>query len=317
MSANTADQSDLDLNEGRGITANKNAVENRTLPVIGFIGLGAMGKPMALNLMTAGYPLVVFDLSATRLDALVNAGAEAALSVENMVGRVNIIATSLPSSSAFVDVAEQRILPNIQPGQILIDFGTVTPPETRRLATCFAQQEAVLIDAPVSGGPSGAQKAELYMFVGGEPDVVAQVRPILEVVGGAAKLTHCGPSGCGQVVKGVNQLMMGLVDAAYLEAISFGVNAGVEIDVIAQAIGKEGRWRQDFSAIAQRIAQGNGPNVGVKFRELPYFLLEADESDFQLPLTKILYDFCDKGERIVTDDNRPAPSFWHELTSQF
>ncbi|MEZ4662898.1 MAG: NAD(P)-dependent oxidoreductase [Caldilineaceae bacterium] len=289
-----------------------NTVES--LPTVGFIGLGAMGQPMALSLMAAGYPLVAFDLSAERLDGLVDAGAAAALSVENLVGRVNVIATSLPSSSAFVEVAEQRILPNVQPGQIVIDFGTVTPPETRRLAACFAQKAAALIDAPVSGGPVGAQNADLYMFVGGAPDIVTQVRPILETVGGVAKLTYCGPAGCGQVVKGVNQLMMGLVDAAYLEAIAFGVNAGVDINVIAQAIGHEGRWRKDFSAIAQRIAQGNGANVGVKFRELPYFLLEADEADFPLPLTKTLYDFCDKGDRVVIDDNRPAPSFWLELT---
>lgn len=291
-----------------------NANQVAQLPTIGFIGLGAMGQPMALNLMAAGYPLIAFDLSAARLDSLVNAGAVAALSVENLVGRAQIIATSLPSSSAFVEVAEQRILPNVQPGQIVIDFGTVTPPETRRLATLFAQKGVALVDAPVSGGPGGAQKSELYMFVGGEPDVVAQVRPVLEAIGGAEKLTYCGPSGSGQVVKGVNQLMMGLVDAAYLEAMAFGVNAGVDIDVIAQAIGNEGRWRKDFNAIAQRIAQGSGANVGVKFRELPYFLQEANEADFPLPLTKTLYNFCDKGERVVIDDNRPAPSFWRELT---
>jgi 3-hydroxyisobutyrate dehydrogenase-like beta-hydroxyacid dehydrogenase len=116
------------------------------------------------------------------------------------------------------------------------------------------------------------------------------------------------------VVKGVNQLMMGLGSAAYLEAVSFGVSAGVDAAVIRQAIGDTGRWRADFHAVAEMVADGRGPEVGVKFRELPYFLRAAEEAGFSLPLTEILYQFCAIGERVVVDDHRPAPSFWHELT---
>jgi 3-hydroxyisobutyrate dehydrogenase-like beta-hydroxyacid dehydrogenase len=115
------------------------------------------------------------------------------------------------------------------------------------------------------------------------------------------------------VVKGVNQLMMGLGDAAYLEAIAFGVRAGADIQVIRDALGSMGCWRSDLHAVATRVSQGDGPQVGVKFRELPYFLREAAESGFPLPLTETLYRFCDQGERTVIDDNRPAPSFWLEL----
>jgi hypothetical protein len=87
----------------------------------------------------------------------------------------------------------------------------------------------------------------------------------------------------------------------------------VDAEVIAQAIGDTGRWRKDFNAVATRVAQGLGEQVGVKFRELPYFLREADEQGFKLPLTETLYAFCDAGERVVIDDNRPAPSFWRQL----
>jgi 3-hydroxyisobutyrate dehydrogenase-like beta-hydroxyacid dehydrogenase len=138
--------------------------------------------------------------------------------------------------------------------------------------------------------------------------------PILQTVGGSDRITYCGPSGCGQVVKGVNQLMMGLVDAAYLEAISFGVNSGVDIETIQQAIGTEGRWRGDFNRTAARIADGNGNTVGVKFRELPYFLQAAEEAGFELPITQIVRAFCEKGEKVAIDDHRDAPSYWHELT---
>lgn len=284
------------------------------LPTLGFIGLGAMGAHMTASLLRAGYPVVAYDLDAARLDEAVAAGAQRAVEVAELVARVDVIATSLPSSDAFVRVAEAELLPHVRAGQTIIDFGTVTPPETRRLAALFAARNVALIDAPVSGGPGGAQAAQLYMFVGGAPDAVERCRPILETVGGSQRLTYCGEAGSGQVVKGVNQLMMGLVDAAILEAISFGVNAGVDAEVIAQALGSEGRWRRDFHAIAGRVAQGNGTGVGVKFRELPYFLNEAAANGSQLPITATVHAFCDAGERVVTDDNRPAPSYWHQLT---
>ena len=117
--------------------------------------------------------------------------------------------TSLPSSDAFVRLAADILLPQARV-QVFIDFGTPTPPEFRRLAAAFVQQGAYLVDAPVSGGPSGAKQGTLYVFVGGDAAVVEQCRPLLEVVGDPAKTTYCGASGAGQVVKGVNQLMMGL-----------------------------------------------------------------------------------------------------------
>jgi 3-hydroxyisobutyrate dehydrogenase-like beta-hydroxyacid dehydrogenase len=223
---------------------------------------------------------------------------------------------SLPSSDAFVRLADETLLPSAHAGQIVVDLGTTTPPETRRLAVAFAARGAALVDAPLSGGPGGAERADLYVFVGGDAGAVAQVRPLLEAIAGAEKLTVCGPSGSGQVVKGVNQLMMGLGNAAYLEALAFGVRAGVDPRTIAHALGREGRWRVDFHATAEQAAGGEGNQVGVKFRELPYFLTEARDRGFALPLTETLHRFCDAGERVVVDDNRPAPSFWHELMTR-
>ena len=284
------------------------------LPTIGFIGLGEMGGPMALSLLRAGYGVIGFDLDADRLARVVEAGGHAGADVTDVVRRCDVIATSLPSSSSWVTLAESEILPRVRRGQILIDFGTVTPPETRRLAACFAEQGVDLLDVPVSGGGRGAQQAQLYMFAGGRRETFERCLPILQTVGGPDRITYCGPAGSGQAVKGVNQLMMGLVDAAYLEAISFGVNSGVPVEIIQQAIGSEGRWRVDFNRTAQRIAEGGGDNVGVKFRELPYFLSAAREGGFDLPIADTVYRFCDKGERIVIDDHRDAPSYWHELT---
>ena len=287
-------------------------------PSLGFLGLGAMGGPMARHLLAAGYPLVAYDRNAERLRAAVAAGAVAADDtvppggVADVVARSEVVCLSLPSSEAVVEVFKDEIMPRA--GQVFIDFGTTAPPETRRIAAELAGRGAALIDAPVSGGPGGAERARLRMFVGGDAEAVERCRPILETVGGSEGLTYCGPSGAGQVVKGVNQLAMGLGAAAYLEAVAFGVRAGVGPEIIATAVGDpDERWRAIVLQMAEAAAKGTAEQVGVKFRELPYFLREAREGNFPLPLTETLYGFCDGGERVVVDDNRPAPSFWHEL----
>lgn len=284
------------------------------IPTIGVIGLGAMGGPMAHNLIAAGYPVHGFDLDAERLEAAVKIGVQSASDIAALAAEATIILTSLPSSQSFITVAESELLPHMRDGQTLIDFGTTALPKTRELAAAFAIKGVDFIDAPVSGGPGGVEQHQLYIFLGGDAAVIEQHMPLFIAIGGPDRITHCGPVGAGQAVKGVNQLMMGLGNAAYLEAISFGVNAGVDVAVIQQALGHTGRWRVDLHGTAGQITQGNGEEVGVKFRELPYFLEAAAASGFPLPLTEHLYNVCDEGERVVIDDNRPAPSFWRELT---
>jgi 3-hydroxyisobutyrate dehydrogenase-like beta-hydroxyacid dehydrogenase len=147
-------------------TRKKSGFDMTVLPTIGFIGLGEMGGPMARNLVRAGYRVIGFDLDGARLGALAQAGVECGEDAADVVQRCEVIATSLPSSDSWVKLAENEILPHVRPGQLLIDFGTVTPPETRRLAASLHEQGCDLIDAPVSGGGSGAEQARLYMFVG-------------------------------------------------------------------------------------------------------------------------------------------------------
>ena len=157
----------------------------------------------------------------------------------------------------------------------------------------------------------------MRLFAGGDPAAFERVHPILETVGGAEGLTYCGPSGMGQVVKGVNQLAMGLGAAAYLEAVAFGVRAGASPEVINRAVGGDSEgWRAMVRQTARSAQEGRAEQAGVKFRELPYYLEAAEAAGFDLPLARVLYGFCDAGERVVVDDNRPAPSFWHELMTR-
>ena len=287
-------------------------------PTIGFIGLGEMGGPITRCLLRAGYPVIGFDIDArpARGRSLRRRSTPPSPS-GRAVRRGDIVATSLPSSSSFVRVAEDDILPSVRrrPNRDRLRHGlrrrrrAASPPASRTAASTSST-------CRVSGGGKGAERAQLYMFAGGRRAAFDAVRPLLEIVGGAERLTYCGPPGSGQVVKGVNQLMMGIVNAAYLEAIAFGVNEGVDAAVIGQAIGNEGRWRVDFNATAAQIEAGNGVHVGVKFRELPYFLHAAAEAGFDLPITAAVRAYCEKGERVTVDDHREAPSYWHELTSK-
>ena len=284
-------------------------------PTIGFIGLGTMGGRMAKNLHNAGYPLIGYDIDAAKCTALAATGATVGKDTPEVVRNSDVVMTSLRSSDIFFSVAEQHLVSNARAGHVFINLGTTEVEKTRELATAFAEKGATLIDAPVSGGPRGSETGTLRIFVGGDAAVVEEYRPILEVLGERKYVVYCGSSGSGQIVKGVNQLAMGLGAAAYMEAMAFGVCAGVDPTAIREAVGMGGGWRGQFDGIAKRIIDGDGQNLVVKYPELPYFLAAAEAAGFEIPLTEALYEFCKKGNYEMLDNmNRSSRSFWHELT---
>ncbi len=279
----------------------------------GFIGLGSMGGPMARNLLAAGYPLIAYDIAPEALEVAVEAGAAPAESAADVACRADPVLTSLPHSRTFVEVAEAELVPNARPHQVFIDLGTVAPPRTRRLANEFAERDATLLDVPVSGGAGGARAGTLRMFAGGERAVFERHRPLLEVLGEPDHIVYCGPSGCGQVVKGVNQLAMGLRRAALLEALALGVRAGAELEAVIRGVGGEDGWRRELADLAHLIPQGRATDVGVKSGQLAYYLAEAERRGFELPLTRALHEFLEDAEEVMVEVNRPSPSFWREL----
>ncbi len=284
-------------------------------PKIGFIGLGNMGSRMAKNLINAGYSLIGYDIDKTKCAEATTIGAVMANDSAQVVKETDVIMTSLRSSDVFFNVAEMSFLPNATEGKIFIDLGTSEIQKTRELAKALYERGSTLIDAPVSGGPHGSETGTLRIFVGGDAAVVEKCRPILEVLGDPKHVVYCGPIGSGQIVKGVNQLAMGLGAAAYMEAMAFGVCAGVDPMAIRNAVGMGNGWRGEFDKIAKRIIDGTGKTLVVKFPELPYFLAAAETSGFEIPLTEALYEFCKQGNYEMLDNmNRPSRSFWHELT---
>lgn len=275
-----------------------------------------MGGHNARHLLAAGHRLVVFDALPERSRALAEQGAQTAASVVEVVRQAETVFTCLPSSEAFVELAEKVLLPEARAGQVFVELGTTVPHEVRRLAAELAGRGAVLLDVPVSGGVAGAAKGRLRMFAGGDPAALERCRPMLEAMGGRRRLTYCGPAGMGQVMKGVNQLKSALQSAAQMEALAFALLCGADPAVVQAAFGPGdgGEASQITRLTAQLLADPQaGLAWGIKFRELPYYLSEAKAAGFRLPLTEALFAFCDAGPRVVTDDNRAAPSFWHQL----
>ena len=272
---------------------------------------------MASTLIKAGRTILGYDISDANLGAAARTGVEPATSSADVASRCDVVLVSLRSSPIFVDVAENDLLPAVSEGSVVVDLGTTEAPETRRLAAAFSANGARLLDVPVSGGPGGSATGTLHMFAGGDEPTFERVRPILDTLGAEGRVVYCGPAGCGQVVKAVNQLAMGLGLAAYVEAMAYGVRSGVSPEAILQAVGGPDGFRAQFANVARSVANSDDPAFYVKFPELGYFLREAEEAGLAAPLTRALFDFLDPAER-VTEDNmgRPIPSFWRELMTR-
>jgi 3-hydroxyisobutyrate dehydrogenase-like beta-hydroxyacid dehydrogenase len=192
----------------------------------------------------------------------------------------------------------------------VVDLGTTRLTETRRLADALAKRGAALLDSPVSGDP----RTPLYLFVGGDAAAFERVRPILATLAHPDHLTLGGPSGAGQILKAVNQLCMGLVPAAYMEAISFATRQGIDAQTVSRAVGGDGGWRGELAGYCKRIAEGQMENNDIKFAEFPYFLDAAAAAGIAMPLLRAAFDLCDPGPRNWRDNmNRPYVSFWHML----
>jgi len=208
----------------------------QTKPTIGFIGLGIMGRPMAKNLLRAGYPLVVHNRSRAPVQELVGLGAREAWSGKEVAQQSDVIITMLPDTPDVEEVAlgPGGIMEGIQPGSIYIDMSTIAPAMAVRLAEVGREKGVQVLDAPVSGGDVGAQQGTLSIMVGGDEETFNRVLPILQVLG--KNITLCGGPGAGQTVKACNQILVGVTIAGVAEALVLGVKAGVDPAKIVQVL---------------------------------------------------------------------------------
>ncbi|AHG63395.1 3-hydroxyisobutyrate dehydrogenase [Advenella mimigardefordensis] len=204
---------------------------------IGFIGLGNMGAPMALNLLKAGHQLQVFDLVASAVAELVQAGATAAASPQEVAAaRPEVLITMLPASAHVrkVYLGDDGVLAAVDPGVLLIDSSTIDPQTSRDVAAAAQKQGNAMLDAPVSGGTGGAKAGTLTFMVGGEQASFDKARPILEQMG--KNIVYCGGAGNGQVAKVANNMLLGISMIGAAEAMSLGVSLGMDPKVLAGII---------------------------------------------------------------------------------
>jgi 2-hydroxy-3-oxopropionate reductase len=207
------------------------------MTAIGFIGLGIMGSPMAKHLVAAGHHVTGFDVKQASVDRLVAAGGTGAASAAEAVRDVPVVITMLPNHPHVEQVVfgENGVLANASSGTLLIDMSSIRPETSIAVAAAAAKHDIRVLDAPVSGGETGAQQATLSIMVGGEEADFVAAKPILESLG--KTIVHVGGHGAGQVVKAANQLVVAGIYALVSEAIVLldgsGVDAKAGLDVLA------------------------------------------------------------------------------------
>jgi 2-hydroxy-3-oxopropionate reductase len=209
---------------------------SQQLPTVGFIGLGIMGKPMARNLLNAGYPLIVLNRSHPSMDELVAVGAQPGTSPQDVASRSDVIITMLPDSPDVESVAlgADGIIAGVRDGTLWIDMSTIAPATTKRVAGELAAKGVTSLDAPVSGGEKGAIDAALSIMVGGSDAAFARAQPIFAVLG--KNIVHVGELGAGQVTKACNQIVVGLTIEAVAEALALAELSGVDPNKVRAAL---------------------------------------------------------------------------------
>jgi 2-hydroxy-3-oxopropionate reductase len=197
-------------------------------PRVGFVGRGIMGRPMARNLLRAGYRLVVQNRSPGPVEELVAAGVEAAGSPAEAAARSDVVITMLLNTAVVEQVVfgEGGLAEGLRAGAAYVDMSSISPLAARRIAAELGAKGVEVLDAPVSGGEIGAREATLAIMVGGPAGTLGRVRPILDALG--SNIVHVGEAGAGQVAKACNQLIVGITIDAVAEALLLASAAGVD-----------------------------------------------------------------------------------------
>ncbi len=203
---------------------------------IGFIGLGVMGRPMALHLVRAGYPVRVYARRPEAAAPLIEAGAARSATPAQLASQSDVVITMVTATSDVEDVllGSDGVIDGAKPGTIVIDMSTIAPQATRRMAERLAGRQVRMLDAPVTGGPAGAESATLTIMVGGDAAVLEEARPILERLG--RQIVHMGGHGAGQIAKACNQLALLVNAEGVAEALALGARCGLDRRRLREAL---------------------------------------------------------------------------------
>jgi len=257
---------------------------------VGYIGLGAMGKPMALNILKAGFPLTVFNRTAEKAGELLTAGAEWADSPADLARRSDVVFTNVSNTADVLSVVlgQSGVREGVRPGMIFVDNSTISPTGSREIYESLRALGVSALDAPVSGGEIGAQNGSLTIMVGGDADALELVRPVLNAVG--KKITHIGSAGAGQIAKAANQIMVAAQMVAEAELMIFAQKAGADQVKVIEAIkgGAAQCWTLDVKP--QRLFAGNrtpGFKASLQAKDLAIVMETARQNLMSLPGTAV------------------------------
>lgn len=259
---------------------------------VGFIGLGTMGKPMARNLIKAGFPLIVHNRSRAAVAELAKEGAQTASSPKELAAKSDVVITVLPDSPdvEVVTTGEQGILEGTHPGMLLIDMSTISPVVARRLAGEAQARGVDMLDAPVSGGEVGAINGTLSIMVGGKEEVLNRALPLFQAMG--KNIVFIGEAGAGQVAKAANQIVVALTIQAVSEALVLAARAGVDPAKVRQALLGGFAQSRILDVHGQRILDRNfkpGFRTNLHFKDLGIALATGKEYKVPLPATAQVY----------------------------
>jgi 2-hydroxy-3-oxopropionate reductase len=256
---------------------------------VGFVGLGIMGKPMAENLVEAGYDLVVYNRTREKAEEL--EGAQVAGSPREVAGNSDIIITMLPDSPQVEEVLAggDGVFEGIKDGALIVDMSTISPVVTEELSEKAREQGASMLDAPVSGGDVGAIDGTLSIMVGGSDEDFGRALPLFEVMGDT--VIHVGPVGTGQVVKAANQIVVALTIEAVSEALVLGSRGGVAPEKILDVLGGGLAGNKVMEVKREKMLDHSfdpGFKVELHHKDLGIALAAGREYGVTLPVTAIV-----------------------------
>lgn len=287
---------------------------------IGFIGLGIMGKPMAKNLIKAGYDLKVHDILDAAVEEVVSAGAKRGLNGADVAKESDIVITMLPNSPHVKQavLGKEGVIEGARPGTILVDMSSISPIASREICSEMEKRGCFMLDAPVSGGEPKAIDGTLAIMVGGRQDIFDKVKDILGFMG--SSVTLCGGIGAGNTTKLANQIIVAANIAALGEALILGKKAGVDPEAIFKAIrgGLAGSTVMD--AKAPMMIAGNfkpGFRINLHIKDLLNALDTGHDVGAPLPLTSMVMEMMQwlKASGYETEDHSSLVRYYEYLSN--
>lgn len=249
---------------------------------VGFVGLGKMGTPMVRRLLGAGFTVYGANRSQEIVATLEKEGMKPAATAAEVARHAEIIMTALPDEASVESVTE-LLLGDARAGQVVIEHSTISPGLARSAADRYAAKGVRYLDAPVSGGPAGAQAGKLTVMVGGETDLIEEVRRVLAAFGDPIR--RCGSVGDGQAIKLVNQLLVAIHTAAAAEAAAFGAKMGIEFETIGEVLGTSFGSSAMLARNLPRFAAGDyTPATPVSLIKKDLSLIQGQAAELDTPL---------------------------------